>query len=131
MALIIEDDDVERLALLKRAFAEQRDAITFKAYPGETDSPEWHVYARAPSVADTQIFACVLASPATMQAMAKRHPDAPAMPDYCWFQAIKSDAPDDVVTGICVWIKKVFPDVMRLPQAQDVTFWSEADDEAP
>ena len=107
---IQEEDDVERMVLLKEALVGQ-GALVFEVCPGETGKPpELHAYVLAPSVSQWPIFACVLASPGAIERMEKEAPGAPSCEGYCWFQPIEGDSPEALVAGLSRWVKRNWPD---------------------
>jgi hypothetical protein len=108
---IQEDDDVERMVLLKEALVGQ-GALVFEVCRGESEEPEeaHHAYVLAPSVSEWPIFACVLVSPGAIERMEQEAPGAPSCEGFCWFQPIEGDSPEALRAGLSRWVKRNWPD---------------------
>ena len=118
----VEDDDRTRFELLTQVLAD-RAVTSFETYPGETSPVELHAYVRAPSVSDTPIFACVLATTAVVEQLVASPPHM--VPETASFQVIGEEASTEaIVAGLATWAGRVWPDA-TLPSAFRLTQWPE------
>jgi len=104
--MFVEEDDVERLALLERAIA--HPTVTVETYPGEIPPQELHVYLRVAEVSEHPIFACVLAPPPVVRELASKPPYV--VMETASFQAMSGDVTNASVTSaVEAWIRRVWP----------------------
>lgn len=105
---VLDEDDVERLALLERAV--ELATVTVEVYPGYGTPRELHAYVCAPAVSGTPIFACVLGSPELVEPHC-------AM-ETATFQVIEGETLDDdalIIAAIKSWIHRLWP-LLPLPK---------------
>jgi len=118
----VDEDDVARLDLLRRAMALR--SITVETYPGETTPVEFHAYVRAPEVSSAPIFGCVLATTAVVEHMLASPPHL--VLETASFQVVGDDAsPASIVAGLQAWGARVWPGV-ELPKFR-LTQWPESE----
>ncbi|HVW26943.1 MAG TPA: hypothetical protein VHC69_16360 [Polyangiaceae bacterium] len=108
----VENDDIERLPLLRRAL--DLPIVTFETYRGETPPYELHAYIRATEVSDELIFATVLAPMPVVEQLA-------SMPPYvvletATLQAITEEPTTAAITAALeTWARRVWPE-SRVPR---------------
>ncbi|MCC6521901.1 MAG: hypothetical protein IT373_04505 [Polyangiaceae bacterium] len=102
----VEQDDHQRLVLLRRALSQR--AVTIETYRGETPPHELHAYLRAPEVSDAPLFACVLAPMAVVEHLV-------SMPPHVVFETATFQALGDpqtsasIIAALEAWVSRVWP----------------------
>jgi hypothetical protein len=108
----VEDDDTERLALLRRAL--DLPTVTFETYRGETAPYELHAYVRTAEVSDAPIFATVLAPMPVIEQLASTPPHI--VLETATLQAITEEPTTaSIVAALETWARRIWPE-SRVPR---------------
>jgi hypothetical protein len=107
----VEEDDVERLRLLKSALTPH--TVTFETYRGEMAPYELHAYVRASEVSEAPIFATVLAPMSVVEHLASMPPHI--VLETATLQAITEEPTTaSIVAALETWIRRIWPE-QRVP----------------
>ena len=104
----IEEDDTERLPLLKRAL--DFPTVTFETYRGETPPYELHAYVRAAELSDTPIFATVLAPAPVVEQLASTPPHI--VLETATLQVITEElSTASIISALETWAKRIWAEI--------------------
>ncbi len=108
----VEEDDTERLPLLRRAL--DLPTVTFETYRGETAPYELHAYIKAAEVSDAPIFATVLAPIPVVRQLAAMPPHV--VLETATLQVITEEPTTAaIVSALESWAKRIWPEI-RVPR---------------